>query len=643
MGTSSQGSQPTVLKHYALQRQLGRGAMGSVWAGQDRRDGSTVAVKLLHPQLGVDPEFRARFEREAHVAALLRSPYTVHLVDYGVADDTCYLVMEYVDGHTAADEMKQGPVDPARALRIATEIARALEEAGARGVVHRDIKPENVMIDKDDRVKVTDFGIARQSASAGMTSTGIFVGTPAYAAPEQVTGDVDHRSDLYALGATLFAMLTGRPPYRGNSVIQILEQHRTASLPMNELGHLPDPVVNVVRRCLEKDPRDRYQSATELVGALERASLNYASWKQGGGVAPATGAYDGGRSRPSTLPVTPQTTPRPPAQPPAPAPSRPSPVASNIATRLEPPPSRPGAPPAQPGMPAPAPAPSTISVTLQEKSAPGRDATGRYTLTLVNNGGAVARLRLVPTDSSGILQVNAPGRAAVPPGTTVLLEVTAQPRVRRARGPDRRLGFGVTAVDEANGATVGAATAEFADIVEGGGVNGKIVTIVCAAAVLAIGGGLMAFLLLGSGGQDEDPEGDETPSGSSTVDTRRAIAPGEYSIPVTVKENTCDVGPLPRQAFTLTYLFEPVRGDDLREGEQVNITGINGAGDEVPLGRAELSLDAFIFDYPVNSEPGSGTAEIGITFNEDGSIASAIYAETYPFGDATCEVVATTG
>jgi hypothetical protein len=103
------------------------------------------------------------------------------------------------------------------------------------------------------------------------------------------------------------------------------------------------------------------------------------------------------------------------------------------------------------------------------------------------------------------------------------------------------------------------------------------------------------------------------------------------------------VGPLPRQAFTLTYLFEPVRGDDLREGEQVNITGINGAGDEVPLGRAELSLDAFIFDYPVNSEPGSGTAEIGITFNEDGSIASAIYAETYPFGDATCEVVATTG
>jgi hypothetical protein len=281
-------------------------------------------------------------------------------------------------------------------------------------------------------------------------------------------------------------------------------------------------------------------------------------------------------------------------------------------------------------------------VTLQEKSAPGRDAVGRYTLTLVNNGGAVARLRLVPTDSSGILQVNVPGRAAVPPGTTVLLEVTAQPRVRRARGPDRRLGFGVTAVDEANGATVGAATAEFADIVEGGGVNGKIVTIVCATAVLAIGGGLFAFLLLGSGGKEEDGGGDDdgtpTDDESPTVDTRRALAPGEYTIPITVLANNCQAGPPVDRAFVLTFLFEPTRGDDLREGDPVEITGINESGQEVPLGRAVLSFEDFAFDYDVTSEIGTGTADVHLVFSEEGSIAAASYKENYGSGESSCEV-----
>ncbi|MCA9822729.1 MAG: serine/threonine protein kinase, partial [Dehalococcoidia bacterium] len=138
---STPGSQPTVLKSYELQKELGRGAMGAVWLGRDRRDASRVAVKLLHPHLGGDPEFRGRFEREAHVAALLRSPYTVHLIDFGVTEGTCYLVMEFIEGHNVGDELKHGPIEPARALRIATEIARALEEAGARGVAHRDIKP----------------------------------------------------------------------------------------------------------------------------------------------------------------------------------------------------------------------------------------------------------------------------------------------------------------------------------------------------------------------------------------------------------------------------------------------------------------------------------------------------------------------
>jgi cyclophilin family peptidyl-prolyl cis-trans isomerase/predicted Ser/Thr protein kinase len=264
---------PPVIKHYRLARELGRGGMGVVVEGFDRRDDSRVAVKLLHPYLAMaDETYRERFEREAHIGALLRSPYTVHLLDYGVEQQHYFIVMEFIEGTSLAEVIRdEGPLEPARALRIASEVARALEEAGARGVVHRDIKPENILVDRDGRVKVTDFGIARQETAAGLTGTGGFVGTAHYAAPEQSEGFADQRTDVYALGATLYCMLAGHPPYDGRSVTDILIQHRVASLPMAPLSHLPDPVQNLVRRCLEKDPLDRYQTASELVGALERA------------------------------------------------------------------------------------------------------------------------------------------------------------------------------------------------------------------------------------------------------------------------------------------------------------------------------------------------------------------------------------
>src|SRR6185437_481263 len=263
----------TQIKQYRLVRELGRGAMGTVYEGADARDGSRVAVKVLHPALAAsDPTFRDRFEREAHIAALLRSPYTVHLNDFGFANGLYFLVMEFVEGESLNQAMAAGPIEPARALHIAISVARAIEEAAARGVVHRDIKPDNILLSSDGMVKVADFGIARQEGGVGATAVGGYVGTPAYSAPEQMQGDADARTDIYALGTTLYCMLAGHPPFMAPSGRDVLRMHQYAAVPMEPLAWLPDAITNPVRRCLEKDPRDRYQSASDLAGALERAA-----------------------------------------------------------------------------------------------------------------------------------------------------------------------------------------------------------------------------------------------------------------------------------------------------------------------------------------------------------------------------------
>jgi ABC-type branched-subunit amino acid transport system substrate-binding protein/predicted Ser/Thr protein kinase len=258
----------SIISHYLLEGALGAGGMGTVYAGVDQRDGSPVAVKILHPHLARDRGFRSRFEREAHLAALLRSPYTVHLMDYGVIDERCFLVMEYIDGQTLGQLLADGPLGPARALLIAAQVARALEEAHARGVVHRDIKPENILLRGNDSVKVSDFGISCRSGAATLSGTGSFYGTPAYAAPEQLDGTADVRSDIYALGATLFHMVAGRAPFAG----QLDELPRQIREQPVALDSLPVAIAPIVSRCLEKSPEARYQSASEVAADLERAA-----------------------------------------------------------------------------------------------------------------------------------------------------------------------------------------------------------------------------------------------------------------------------------------------------------------------------------------------------------------------------------
>ncbi len=176
------------------------------------------------------------------------------MLDFGVEDGRFYLVMKLIDGQELSDMLASGPLEPARALKIGSQVARALEEAEARGVTHRDIKPSNIMVTEGDIVQVMDFGIARQAGSATITQQGAFVGTLIYAPPEAAGGTTDHRSDIYSLGVTLYHMIAGGPPFAGE-MLTILQQHRESPLPLEPLEGLPQAVIETIGRCMEKNPR----------------------------------------------------------------------------------------------------------------------------------------------------------------------------------------------------------------------------------------------------------------------------------------------------------------------------------------------------------------------------------------------------
>ncbi len=635
---------PSVLKHYRLDRELGRGAMGAVYAGEDRRDGTRVAVKLLHSHLGADEEFRTRFEREAHVAALLRSPYTVHLLDFGLNESQCYLVMEFIDGSTLADVLKQGPMEPVRAMRIAIEIGRALEESGARGVVHRDIKPENILIDSNGRVKVTDFGIARQS-SGGMTSIGVFVGTPAFAAPEQAEGAVDARADIYALGATLYAMLSGQPPFRGTTIAQILQQHRSASLPMQPLSHLPDAVANVVRRCMEKDPRDRYANASELVGALERATVTLS------GTARATAPVQ----RPAAPPAAVQSWPEPqaPAQPARPMQTAPSSFASpqpppagrppEAPTQVLPPAGRAPAPPPVRGtgvvtvraVPTPGAPPPAIRMALVPRGGQGRGPEAHYELSITNDATGMALLRLVPNDPAGTLQITIPARAAVTPGATVLLEVSATTRLRRTSGTDRQLTFFINAFDETSGQAAGSASTSYSDVVarrNKGYARLLALALAGGTAVAAAAAGGVAFFGGGGGGGD----------GLSGDAPERSIRPGVFNYNLVVDSNDCNFGAAKGTKLSLSFRFDrPGKNGFIEEKNPVMVTFLGDNGTETQVGRSTFEFDGFTFTYdPAKAGEFQGHAEMVTAFKDESAIAAARYTESYELKDRACTIVA---
>ncbi|MDQ3701897.1 MAG: serine/threonine-protein kinase [Chloroflexota bacterium] len=254
---------------YMLAEALGSGGAGSVYRATDLRTGGSVAVKLLHPLLAQNPTWRERLRREAQIAAQLTSPRIVRVIDLAEEEGGPFLVLEYVAGETLEERLRQhGPLAPGTALAIAIEVAHALAAAHAAGIVHRDLKPQNISL-VDGQVKVLDFGIAHMDDLAGLTQAGGFVGTPEYAAPEQAAGHGDIRSDIYALGVVLYRMVTGRTPFSGPTALAVLRHHEETPPPLP--NSLPEPLREVLARCLAKLPTERYQSPAALVEALTAA------------------------------------------------------------------------------------------------------------------------------------------------------------------------------------------------------------------------------------------------------------------------------------------------------------------------------------------------------------------------------------
>jgi serine/threonine-protein kinase len=289
---------------YRLLHRVGSGGMADVWCATDQQLTRQVALKLLHRRFAEDPEFVERFKREASSAASLQHPNVVSVFDRGEWRGTYYIAMEYLDGRSLKQIIREeAPLDLLRAIDLTIQILRAARFAHQRGVVHRDIKPHNVIVDGEGRAKVTDFGIARAGAS-DMTETGSIMGTAQYLPPEQAQGlAVSPQSDLYAIGIVLYEMLTGRVPFDGESAVTIaLKQVSEApQLPSAWNPAVPPELDAIVQRALEKNPAARFASADEFIAALQEAADRIAS---GAAMAPGTVAFGavGAAALPPVLP-----------------------------------------------------------------------------------------------------------------------------------------------------------------------------------------------------------------------------------------------------------------------------------------------------------------------------------------------------
>jgi beta-lactam-binding protein with PASTA domain/predicted Ser/Thr protein kinase len=259
---------------YKILARIGSGGMADVYCAEDQQLGRKVALKLLHRRFAEDAEFVERFRREASAAASLQHPNVVGVYDRGEWDGTSYIAMEYLPGRSLKDVIRQeAPLDPIRAIDITVQILKAARFAHRHGIVHRDLKPHNVLLDDEDRVKVTDFGIARAGAS-DMTETGSIMGTAQYLSPEQAQGHaVSQSSDLYAVGVILFELLTGHVPFDADSAVTIALKHVSEAPPAPSAfdPSVPPALEAIVLWALEKDPAQRPADADAFIQALEEA------------------------------------------------------------------------------------------------------------------------------------------------------------------------------------------------------------------------------------------------------------------------------------------------------------------------------------------------------------------------------------
>ncbi|MGH3979251.1 MAG: serine/threonine-protein kinase, partial [Pseudonocardiaceae bacterium] len=265
------------LGHYRVDGVIGKGGMAVMYRATDVRLGRKVALKVIAQHLSGDPEFRERFVDEARNTSAIDHSHVVPLYDFGDVDGLLYIAMRFVDGPDLASLISEGPISPVRTLILLGQVADALEMLAGRGLVHLDVKPANVLVTTresagTEHVYLADFGLTRRGATGHRTTSGDFLGSPTYAAPEHLRGEpVDGRTDQYALACVMFACLTGRPPYRGK-VPAVIQGHLGEEIPaVTSVVVLPPGIDDVLRRGMAKEPAGRYRNCRELMGAARAA------------------------------------------------------------------------------------------------------------------------------------------------------------------------------------------------------------------------------------------------------------------------------------------------------------------------------------------------------------------------------------
>lgn len=325
-----------VADRYQLEGRIDGGAMGDVWRGLDTRLNRPVAIKLLHSGLSENPRFRTRFQQEARSVAALQAPGVVGLYDYG--EDTTpdgvlsFLVMELVRGKSLSGVLaEEGPMDPRRLLPIIADAADALQAAHEAGIVHRDVKPANMLLSDSGRIKLVDFGIARARGEAGLTETGMVMGTVAYSSPEQLYDkDLTGLADVYSLGIVAYECLSGAPPFGSTNPGAVINGHLHQEPPPLP-QHIPQPVVDIVECALQKDPARRFQSAAEFAQACRDVLAGNAPTVRMAGPAEPTRPMNEATQRMGA-----------PGPPPPPPPRRPAPPPTTSSQRIPEPPKKAG-------------------------------------------------------------------------------------------------------------------------------------------------------------------------------------------------------------------------------------------------------------------------------------------------------------
>jgi len=290
----------TRLGAYEIQSSIGAGGMGEVYRARDTRLDRTVAIKILPASVSSDPDRLLRFQHEARILSTLNHPNVLAIFDVGEQNDVRYLVSEFLDGRSMREALATGALPRRKATEYALEIAKGLAAAHEKAVVHRDLKPDNIFITGDERVKILDFGLAKQTATesaadesptmtvAAPTTPGTVMGTVGYMSPEQVRGQtLDHRSDIFSFGAVLYEMVSGQRAFSGESSVEIMNailKEDVAELSTSG-GQASPGLDRIIRRCLEKKPERRFQSASDLAFAIDARNLRH--FASGSGHSPA--------------------------------------------------------------------------------------------------------------------------------------------------------------------------------------------------------------------------------------------------------------------------------------------------------------------------------------------------------------------